>query len=559
MKMAVIEGNGINNLFILGLCLFCFVLYFNSLNNNFVSDDKVLIVQNPFIKSFKFLPLIFQKDIHEHSGITAKRAGKMYRPLQLLTYSIDYKIWRFNPFGFHLSNTIFHLINSILTYYFLLALTCNNTLSKITSVLFLAHPVNTSVVAYISGRADLLVYLFMLLSVIFFLLFNRQKLKRYYAASLFCAALALLSRENALLLFILIMLVLIINKAKIQGYWHIIPFILLDLFYLALRFIVFKGYAIAMPVGLLPWHLRLINFLNIAREYLLLLIFPLNLRFFRSTLFITRFSDIRIFISLILVVLLAIAIIRFKKEKIALFAISWFIIGLIPVIITMDIYDNLKEAVMAESWLYTSSIGFFIVITVILNKFRKAGGILIIAILASYSYLTVVNNLYWNNDLVLYKNMFKYTSERNYMRANLINYYIKHRLYKYAASEIERFSVFYPDTAHTYFLWGNYYFAAGDFAKAADNYNKALGKEQNFFYAVHNLSLCYEKLGELNKAADLALECFKVNPYYMENLVWLADLYLKQRKFGEAQKYYSKALEIDPDNKWIKQQLNIRY
>lgn len=216
--MAVIEGNGVDNFFILGLCLFCFALYFNSLNNNFVSDDRVLIVQNPLIKSFKFLPLFFQKDIYAHSGITAKMGGKMYRPLQLLTYSIDYKIWRFNPFGFHLSNTM-------------------------------------------------------------------------------------------------------------------------------------------------PAH----------------------------------------------------------------------------------------------------------------------------------------------------------------------------------------------------FLWGNYYFTAGEFAKAADNYNKALEKEQKLFYAQHNLSLCYARLGEHSKALDLALECFKANPYYMVNLVWLADLYAKQRKFGEAQKYYSKALEIDPDNQRIKQRLNARY
>lgn len=45
----------------------------------------------------------------------------------------------------------------------------------------------------------------------------------------------------------------------------------------------------------------------------------------------------------------------------------------------------------------------------------------------------------------------------------------------------------------------------------------------------------------------------------MVNLVWLADLYAKQRNFGEAQKYYSKALEIDSDNQWIKQRLNARY
>ncbi len=557
MRKIPAQDNALSKMFILWLCLFCFVVYFNSFSNGFVLDDKALIVKSPFIKSFKMLPLVFRKGIYEYSSMTEQFYRQMYRPLQILTYGIDYKIWKLKPSGFHLSNTAIHLINSVLVYCLLFQLTADNNLSKITSALFLAHPINTSVVSYISGRADLLAYMFMLLSIISFLAFYKLKLKPYYALSLLCGVLALLSRENALLLFIFIMLILFFNKAKIGKYIYVAPFILLNLFYIALRFFVFGHYAVSLPSGQLTWHLRLINFLNIAKEYALLLILPLDLRLFRSTLFIKRFLDIRVFVCAVLIVLLIMAVIKLRKNRLVLFSALWFFIGLIPVFMIMDIYDNSKEALMAESWIYVSSLGVFIAIVIALFKLKRAGKILIIAMLPFYSFLTVINNLYWENDYVLHKNMLEYTSEREYLRINLFNYYMNYKLYEQALGEVKKYSVSYPDTAHTYFLWGNYYFGTGEFARAVENYNNVLAMDQKFFYARYNLSLCYENLGRHDEAVNSALACFRMNPYYVPNLILLGNLYSKRKQFAEAKKYFGKALEVEPDNQRVKEQWSI--
>jgi len=578
-----------NKIFILILCILCSTIYFNSLTNSFVYDDEGLIVNNPVIKYPKFLPLIFKKCLYDYPGLGKDITfDKMYRPLQLLSYAIDYRIWKLNPFGFHLTNVLLHLFNSILIYYLFLIIS-NNTVSKIASTLFLVHPIHTSVVTYIAGRADLLASSFMLLSLIGFLQFihsqqenfaiheeNERKLlsinhnipwlksrgsrrliklraRIYYIASLLSALLALYSRENALLLFIFIALILFFLKAKPKYYLYVIPFILLDLFYILLRFSVLGNHAFVLHPSSISLPLRLVNFFNIIPRYLFILAFPLDLHLFRTTPFISDLVNIKTFFAILFILFYIVLLIRYRHNRLLVFGMLWFLTGIIPVFFSLDGYRMLKEAVMAESWLYFSSVGFFIFISTqnILKKFNR---IIFVSFIAFYGFLTAINNVYWKNNIILYKHISEYIpEERNPVWKNLINSYFKSGLYEDALAEIKKFSIYYPDSAQTYILWGNYYFLTGELNKAVDNYRVALTKDKNNFTIYSNLSLFYKELNQIDEAIDYGLACFKINPYHLDNLIRLGDLYRKKRQFIEANKYYSMALEIDPDNQLIKE------
>lgn len=248
-------------------------------------------------------------------------------------------------------------------------------------------------------------------------------------------------------------------------------------------------------------------------------------------------------------------VIKTHNNKLILFSILWFAIGIIPVFISLDSYDVLNEAMMAESWLYLSTIGFFTAFVYTFNKFKKLGKALIICNIIFYSFLTMVNNAYWKNDLVLHKNILEYTPERNYLRINLITSYLNSGLYEKALAEIKKFSLYYQDTPHFYYMWGNYYLSTGRLDMAIDNYHKVLNKDKNFYFAYYDLSICYERLNQLDKAIYFALECSKINPYYLDNLIKIGDLYSKKRQFIEANKYYRMALEIEPDSRLIKEKI----
>ncbi|MCM8785472.1 MAG: hypothetical protein NC899_04415, partial [Candidatus Omnitrophica bacterium] len=72
----------------------------------------MLIVQNPFIKSFKFIKFYFTKNLLEGVG----ERTTFYRPLQTLIYAFIYKISGFIPVGYHLINIFFHSGCAILIY-----------------------------------------------------------------------------------------------------------------------------------------------------------------------------------------------------------------------------------------------------------------------------------------------------------------------------------------------------------------------------------------------------------------------------------------------------------
>lgn len=544
-----------NKIFILILCVLCFAIYFNSLKNSFVYDDEGLIVNNPVIKYPKLMPLIFKKSLYDYPGLGKDITfDRMYRPLQVLSYALDYRIWRLNPLGFHLTNILLHLFSSILIYYLFLIIS-NNTVSKIVSVLFLVHPLQTSVVTYIAGRADLLACLFILLSLISFLRFVKLRVKTYYIASLLSALLAIYSRENALILFIFIALILFFLRVKPRYYLYVIPFILLDLIYILSRFFILGNHLLVLHPPLISLPLRVVNFFNIIPRYLFLLILPLDLHLFRTTPFIRNLFDIKTFFAISFILLYIILIIRYRQNRLLIFGMLWFLTGITPVFFSLDGYRMLKEAVMAESWLYFSSIGFFISVAGqnILKRFNK---ILLIPFIAFYALLTVINNVYWRNNIVLYKHISEYIPEqRNPVWKNLINSYFKAGLYEDALTEIKRFSVYYPDSAQTYILWGNYYFLKGKLHKAVDNYKVALTKDKNNFALYSNLSLFYKELNRIDEAIDSGLACFKINPYHLDNLIRLGDLYSQKRQFDEANKYYSMVLEIEPDNRLIKEKI----
>jgi len=287
----------------------------------------------------------------------------------------------------------------------------------------------------------------------------------------------------------------------------------------------------------------------------LLLIFPRDLHLFRTTPFITRWADVSAITAILSAIIIIGFCVEFRKNRPVLFGIFWFLAGLMPVFMNLDSYRNLLGgAMMAESWLYISSIGFFVLFVIILSGIKKIGRLIIVFFIVFYCFLTMVNNIYWKNNLILHKNLLKFDDKKNYLRLNLVNWYFRNGLYADAKEEIAKFAVDYPNSAQLYYITGDYYFATGNPTLAIEYYNKALSKSKLFFVYYH-LSMCYEMLGEADKAVNFSLEGYRMKPYYIPNLIRLGDLYAKAKNSQSAKKYYMLASEIEPNNQLIRGKL----
>ncbi|TRZ49128.1 hypothetical protein D4Q80_02565 [bacterium] len=501
------------------LFIICFVIYLPSLGNSFVFDDIAVIVNNPFIKSLKFLPNIFTHNLYYH--LIANTPGSfMYRPLQAFTYAIDYKVWGLNPFGFHLVNVILHFINGLLVYYFLLLLFQDNKISLFSSILFLIHPIQASAVAYISGRADLLSFLFMILSAATFLKFIQARFIKLYFFSLLCAACALLSRENALSIFMLIALIIFVQKQKVATYLLLIPFILLNLFYLLLRLFIFGYNDLAVPGHRLSFMLRTINFLNIIPRYILLLLFPHSLRMFHVTPFVENIF----WVPLIFILLCILTAIRFRNNRLVIFSLLWFIITIVPVFFCLDGFLHFGGAMMAENWAYPAILGFSALLFYLLSLFKKYGRPTMIFLVILLGISTIINNKYWNNEINLYKRILEFCAERNILRANLIDAYLRSGQSAEALKQIKELEKFYPESPLLYLSWGDYFFYTGNPEAALKYYNRILIKS---FLTSHKVSSCYMRLGQFDKAMGFALASYRSNPYFEPNCVQLEELKIK--------------------------------
>lgn len=137
-----------------------FLAYLNTLHHQFVFDDFRIIVNNPYIKDWKYFPTLFTGNYFKISGELS------YRPLVTLSYFIDYTLWHHNPFGFHLANLLLHALNVFLVYSLISEITKDLKLAGISSLFFGVHPILTETVNSVGFREDLLCATFFSVDVI---------------------------------------------------------------------------------------------------------------------------------------------------------------------------------------------------------------------------------------------------------------------------------------------------------------------------------------------------------------------------------------------------------
>lgn len=139
------------------LAALVFAIYAPALRNGFVWDDTALVLRDPLIRSWRLIPEGFQ-----HFLFTDATASNFYRPIQRLTYTLDYAAFAFRPAGYHLTSILYHiaaalallLLSGELLRSFGVEERRRRLIAFLASVAWAIHPVHNAAVAYVSGRAD---------------------------------------------------------------------------------------------------------------------------------------------------------------------------------------------------------------------------------------------------------------------------------------------------------------------------------------------------------------------------------------------------------------------
>ena len=188
-------------------------LFYQSCINNLLTnwDDPGYIRDNGLIKDISAEGI---KNIFTYSVM-----GN-YHPLTVLSYAIEYSFVRLQPMWYHIDSLLFHIIVTVLVYWFVNLVTRRPIAAAIAALLFGLHPMHVESVAWLSGRKDVVYGVFYMAACITYIYFVRtdggKKWKWYALTSLFFIC-SLLGKPVAVVLPVTLFLIDYFEQRKLTA------------------------------------------------------------------------------------------------------------------------------------------------------------------------------------------------------------------------------------------------------------------------------------------------------------------------------------------------------
>ncbi len=553
-----------------------FLTYLSSLFNSFVWDDEQFIQKNVFIREWQYLPQIFTTNTIAGSG----QQSNYYRPLTTLSFAVDYHLWGLQPFGFHLTNLIFHTGAAVFLFLFLDELLKRRRTSFWISLVFLTHPLQTEAVTYANSRGDshyafwLFLSLYLFLHVLHHKTINlpiyRGKRLSLNSGWLFLLTFlfylfSLLSKEIALSATALYGMILLFIAPKSKVGWGVLVGLGgLAVIYLLLRLTVLNfgntlNFYQADTEYTRSLVIRLLTFCKVFWTYLSLIFLPFSLHMERDTELVRSFSSgwVLGFLGL-LGSLGGLGWFEYLKRKtyFILFGMGWFFVMIAPVSGIVPI-----NGILYEHWLYTPLIG--IVITIVgLGAFlpvkRISSQIFIWglgSLVVVYICLTWYQNYLWADPVRFYEYTLQYANSPR-LHNNLAMSYADVGKFDKAIPEYQKaigLADVYPQTHHNL---ANSYGSVGKYDLAEQEYLTALNMDPNFFFSYPQLVNLYLKTKQPAKALPLLEKLDQQNPNNLQVILTYGKVLKELGKAELAQQKFNQALQLSNYNPEVKAYIN---
>lgn len=579
------------------LVMLTFLVYANTLQGDFVWDDRALFVEHYDLWQWKNLKQI----LTSQDNLFGDRYTGYYRPFPNLTFLVDRYLWNQDPFGYHLTNIIFHVLTTLCIYWLALILFQDRGLAFLGALCFAWHPIHTEDVAWINGRNNIISCFFYILSFIFYLKHAKRGKFRpiYYGLSLLAFSLSLFSKEYALTLpLILVCHEYVLRHTSMKEKLlsiakRTLPYMIIILVYLVLRSMVLPAYGIKF----IHWETFWMRALTVPKTfaiYLKLLILPVNLTVHYETTLITSIVDPVFWLTSGIALCFGYLLYyTYHRSKASFLMLVWLILTLIPVLNLIPLSD--EGTFMAERYLYLPSAGFCIITGQLLahgwyyGHSRKKNLFLAFFVLSGclllqwYAFGTLNRNLAWRTEQSLwadaaaqrpgsykpyfnlaaaYRGVKEYESaaemfekaywiasrpeDKGLILSNIAYVYYLKKDYNRAETRLKQAVSLSPRNAGIYNLLGNVYFIEHDFETALKQYKKALEFDPRSKDPLINIGMTYLKLGSIDETIDHLEKVKSIIPDDGRIYYYLGSAYDKKGMAHEAARYYAIYLELLP-------------
>jgi len=481
-------------------------------------DDNIFVTSNELIRSFSWFNI--------KTWFTQPFVGQ-YQPLVLLSFAIDYSINGYDPLVFHISNLLFHLVNTFLVFKFIDLLFKNTFVSLLTALLFGIHTLNVESVAWITERKNVMFTLFYLGSLICYLKYLDKNNFKYFLSTLILFVISLASKSAAVTLPVVLVLIDYIYRRdhfKKLVLIEKIPFFALSLFIGIYTIIAHQQYgALSNATGYSFWMRMLISAQALI-FYFEKLVLPANLSAYYPLPqdLKNRLPQLIIgFVFMYGIIISSVVIAIKKRNNFILFGLGFFIINLVLFIIPAGV-----PVLTTDRYTYVPFIGIFLIMAyglyIIINKTSKLK-ILWLSLIVSYvlmlSILTFKQSQLWQDSITLWNNVINKTGEASFplMKRGIayrhLNDFEKALNDLNASIELDnQYPVVFENRGYIYLL-------QEDYKNAIQDFNQAVVIDSQSAYSLRNLGLCYLNLQEYEKALSLinqSLEIDSKNAYALK-------------------------------------------
>ena len=174
--------------------------YWPVLGNRFVDfDDPLYVTENPMLQQGLNLDTVRWAFVSKHAY--------NWHPVTWLSLMIDFELYRLKPMGYHLTNLLLHIANTLLLFIVLTRMTRKMWPSAIVAALFALHPLHVESVAWISERKDVLSTFFFMMTLWAYARYAMRPRVGWYMVVLTLFAVGLMAKPMLVSLpFVLILL-----------------------------------------------------------------------------------------------------------------------------------------------------------------------------------------------------------------------------------------------------------------------------------------------------------------------------------------------------------------
>ena len=546
--------------------LLSFLVFGNGISGEFVFDDVTVVQNRGDLRDPGNFFNLFISPYHQNTP----KSG-LYRPFTMATYSLNHNIFGSSPAGFHVVNIIIHALNSFLVFWLIIWLLKSRRVAYISSLLFLLHPIHTEAVTSIVGRAELLAFFWSLATIY---LFSKNDKMLSAVAFLF----ALMSKEIALMVLPIIFYIDTVllktnwRRAITNNLFFILPFILYSfLRYLALgQYFAgeFETTIVSNSLIFVSVPERIFTALKVLVLYVEKLILPVHLSadYSYNAIPVVKniFTSLPSIVGLMILVSFAVVLISRKTRGTGFsFAAAVF---LFPYLMISNLIIPVGT-IMGERLMYFSSLGFVIVLALVIVNFfppkadsplaeklkekiyKIVGASLLVFLVVFYGTQTFIRNKDWHDRRTLFYATVKESPNSLITRTALAGVHIRADEWDLAKEQLNIAQSIYENNSHLQNLLGIVADHEGDYGLAEEKYKKSLELNPDSTDSYINLAELYLKQGRLEEAGDnflKVIDFYATTEYAMRYAYIQIALNKPDKALDVINKYFSSNLN-NPD------------